>query len=130
MDWLKSLGQIAEWEFEPQTFWFHGIKRGVTSYLPDFKVYGLNGSHEWHEVKGYMDAKSATKIKRFKKYYPEEKLVIVDKQFFYNNRVRTALAIAITNWEKTTGQTAQFKSTLEVARENLSKKTRKCKREQ
>lgn len=83
--WLQTLqeGQkIAKWEHEPQTFWFLHIKRGTRSYLPDFKVTELDGSHYWIEVKGYMDSKSATKIKRFRKYYPEERLFILDKKFF------------------------------------------------
>lgn len=77
--------QIAKWEFEPHTFWFLNIKRGVRSYLPDFKVTNLDGSHYWLEVKGYMDAKSKTKIKRFRKYYPEERLIILDKEWFMKN---------------------------------------------
>jgi hypothetical protein len=36
-----------------------------------------DGSHYWIEAKGYMDAKSKTKIKRFNKYYPNEELRII-----------------------------------------------------
>jgi len=77
--------QIAKWEYEPQTFWFLEIKRGCRSYKPDFKVTELDGSHYWVEVKGYLDAKSKTKIKRFHKYYPNEKLIILDKEWFTKN---------------------------------------------
>ena len=70
------------WEHEPSTFWFENIKRGVRSYLPDFRVWNVDGTHYWVEVKGYMDSKSKTKIKRFKKYYPNEPIYIVDKEWF------------------------------------------------
>lgn len=77
LEFLKTKNLIVEWEHEPQTFWFLEIKRGVRSYKPDFKVVKPDGSHYWVEVKGYMDAKSKTKIKRFNKYYPQEPLQIV-----------------------------------------------------
>ena len=69
---LKDLGIILEWEHEPKTFWFLAIKRGVRSYLPDFRVTKPDGSHYWIEVKGHLDRKSVTKLKRMAKYYPEE----------------------------------------------------------
>ena len=73
----KKLGLIKDFEHEPRCFWFESIKRGIRTYLPDFRVDNLDGTHYWVEVKGYMDAKSATKIKRFRKYYPEETLIVV-----------------------------------------------------
>ncbi len=79
---LQEKGIIAMWEHEPETFWFENIKRGVRSYLPDFRVWNLDGTHYWVEVKGYMDSKSKTKIKRFKKYYPQEPIYVVDKDWF------------------------------------------------
>lgn len=83
---LKDQKEILLWEHEPTIFWFLEIKRGTRSYLPDFRVTAKDGSHYWVEVKGYFDRKSITKIKRFHKYYPEEKLVIVDKNWFNNHR--------------------------------------------
>lgn len=77
---------IKFWEHEPQTFWFLEIKRGVRSYLPDFKVTRLDETHYWIEVKGYMDKKSITKIKRFKKYYPNEELIIYDSEWFLKQK--------------------------------------------
>lgn len=69
-------GDILNYEYEPETFYFEGIKRGVTNYKPDFKVYKNDGSHYYIEVKGYLDAKSKTKIKRFRKYFPDEKIIL------------------------------------------------------
>lgn len=63
------------WEFE-----FKGIKRGNRFYKPDFFLAAVN---RWVEVKGWFSASDKTKLKRFKKYYPEEferlKFMIPDK---------------------------------------------------
>lgn len=85
LQFLKEQKHIHEWEYEPQTFWFDEIKRGIRSYLPDFKIINLDATYYWVEVKGYMDRKSRTKIKRFKKYYPQEQLVVIDKEWFDKN---------------------------------------------
>lgn len=82
LEWQKSIGEILAWEHEPKTFWFEGIKRGVRSYLPDFLVTMKNGNSEWHEVKGWMDSKSKTKIKRMAKYHPNETLRVFDGKWF------------------------------------------------
>mgnify|MGYP001562252623 CR=1 FL=1 len=79
LNFLIKQGEIDKWEFEPQTFIFHGEYRGSTSYLPDFKVYNSDGTYEWHEVKGWMDAKSKSKLKKMAKFYPDEKVVLVGK---------------------------------------------------
>lgn len=85
---LKENGEIGEWEHEPDTFWFHAIKRGVRSYLPDFKVTHNNGDIVYHEVKGWYDKRSKTKLKRMAKYYPDVKLEVIDKDFFTTNNKR------------------------------------------
>ena len=77
---------IKDWEYEVDTFWFKSIKRGVRSYKPDFKIYNLDGSIEYHEVKGIMDSKSKTKIKRMALYYPNVKLKIMDATYFKLNK--------------------------------------------
>ena len=82
LNFLLKHGEILSWEHEPDTFWFEKIRRGVRSYLPDFKVVNKSGSIEYHEVKGYMDPKSKTKIKRMAKYYPEVKLVVIDQKAY------------------------------------------------
>ncbi|MEK6882949.1 MAG: DUF1064 domain-containing protein, partial [Nanoarchaeota archaeon] len=85
LQFLKEKKQILDWKYEPQTFWFEEIKRGCRSYLPDFKVTENNGDHYWIEVKGYMDSKSKTKLKRFAKYYPQERLKVLEKDWFLKN---------------------------------------------
>lgn len=82
LEFLKSKNEIKEWEHEVQTFWFEKIKRGVRSYLPDFKVTNNDGSFYFLEVKGWMDDKSKTKIKRMKLYYPEIRLEVIDSEVY------------------------------------------------
>ena len=82
LEMLKCLGEIKEWEHEPDTFWFEGVKRGTVSYLPDFKVTENNGAIAYHEVKGWMDARSKTKIRRMAKYHPDVKLIVVDAKAY------------------------------------------------
>jgi len=91
-------GSIERWLFEPKTFVFEAIKRGTRAYTPDFQVWFLDGSYEWHEVKGWMDAKSATRLKRMAKYFPEEKIRVIDSKFFAAAR-RNGLAGALKGWE-------------------------------
>ena len=82
LEFLKQNGKIKDWEHEPKTFWFEKILRGVRSYLPDFLVTELDGSERYFEVKGWMDPKSITKIKRMAKYYPDVVLVVVDSKAY------------------------------------------------
>lgn len=80
LQWLKENGQIDSWLHEPVTFWFVGVKRGCVSYLPDFWVKEINGSEAYHEVKGWMDDRSKTKIRRMAKYHPKVRLIVIDSK--------------------------------------------------
>lgn len=96
-------GRLVSWAHEPKTFWFEGVLRGVNNYLPDFHVvYPTNdtgvGREEYHEVKGWMDAKSATKIKRMGKYFPEVSLVVVDRKIY--NKLERECRKTIDGWEE------------------------------
>ncbi len=77
LQWLKRNGQIAEWDYEPRTFDFPEA-HGNNSYLPDFLVTENDGRRYYVEIKGYMTRGSKVKMKRFRKYFPEETLVLVD----------------------------------------------------
>lgn len=85
LQFLKDNKAIKDWKHEAKTFWFEGLKRGTMSYLPDFLVIKNNDEEEYHEVKGYMDKKSATKLKRMKKYHPNVKIILVEKDWFKRN---------------------------------------------
>lgn len=67
------------------------------SYLPDFRVITLDGKEEYHEVKGWMDDRSKTKIKRMSIYYPEVKLIVIDKKIYKSIEKKAKLFIK--EWE-------------------------------
>ncbi len=109
--WLKS--KALSYEFEPRVFTFEGVKHGTVSYCPDFKL--ADGT--WIEVKGMLDGRDKTRVRRFKKHYPEEfkKLVAVvgspstsAAKFFVSmgvpilahyNQLNKACKDTIPNWE-------------------------------
>jgi hypothetical protein len=82
LEHLKASGSIQEWDYEPREFKFP-VKRGAGGfYKPDFRVAGADGSVEWWEIKAYMDAVSKTKLKRMKKYFPEEAVLVINKESY------------------------------------------------
>lgn len=97
LQWRKEQGEILDWDHEPKTFWFGELRRGVTNYKPDFRVTFHDGSVEWVEVKGYMDSRSKTKIKRMAKYHPNEKLLIVDMKAM--RQLAAVMAKTVLGWE-------------------------------
>ena len=88
LDFLIKQGQILKWEFEPDTFWFEKIRRGVRSYKPDFKILNNDNTEEYHEVKGWMDSKSKTKLNRMRIYYPEVKILLIDKDIYNDLKIK------------------------------------------
>ena len=97
LHWLHERGEIKSWAHEPKTFWFDGVRRGCTSYLPDFKVTENSGRVVWHEVKGWMDDKSRVKLKRMAKYHPDEQILVVDTKAYA--LVASAVGKMIEGWE-------------------------------
>lgn len=96
LEFLKGLGAIVSWAHEPITFWFDGIRRGCVSYLPDFLVVDGNGQ-AYHEVKGRMDAKSRTKLKRMAKYHPTVKMIVADGPVY--RKLAATFKQVIPDWE-------------------------------
>jgi len=72
----------CKWKYEPVEYFFNKIKRGQRYYKPDFVLYYLD-TYFLIEVKGFFRRNDKTKLRRFKKYYPEEfvrlKFIIPDK---------------------------------------------------
>lgn len=84
--WLQAAGQILGWKYEPTTFWFAGIKRGVVSYKPDFAIWERSTDPDkpdyFVEVKGYDYARGVTARKRMAKYHPDVRLILVDQEAY------------------------------------------------
>lgn len=97
LEWLRGIGEIVSWEHEAHTFWFEGIRRGCVSYLPDFKVTEKGGAVHWHEVKGWMDARSKTVISRMAKYHPQEVLVVIQEKQY--REIERKVSTLIAGWE-------------------------------
>ena len=95
---LIQQGRVKSWEFEADTFWFEKIRRGVRSYTPDFKVTEPCGAIYYVEIKGWMDPKSITKIKRMAKYHPQVELRVVDSKAY--KELDRLIGGAIPNWER------------------------------
>lgn len=96
LNFLMDNEEIIKWEYEVDKFDFP-VERGTREYTPDFKIFENDGRIVYHEVKGWMDAKSKTKLKRMAKYYPEEVVIIVgeDEYKAISKQVRNL----IPNWE-------------------------------
>lgn len=113
LNWLKSIGEIQLWKFEPKTFTFTKISHGSRFYTPDFLVINKDGSAEYHEVKGWMDQKSATKIRRMAKYFPEVKLIVIDAKAY--RAVAKKVAALCPGWESNSNTLDQLASAQALA---------------
>lgn len=97
LNWRVDQGEIRSWEYEVETFWFMKIMRGVRSYTPDFKIYPIDGEPYFIELKGYMDARSLTKLKRMRIYHPEVRVdLVAAKDYKVLTKVMKPI---IPNWE-------------------------------
>lgn len=97
LNFLIKQNEIKGWEFEPNVFEFKEIKKGTRFYTPDFKVYKNNGDIEYHEVKGWMDEKSQTKLNRMAKYYPDIKIDLINSKRY--RILNKQLKNLIPDWE-------------------------------
>ena len=97
LNYLMDKGFVSRWMYEPKRFYFPNIKRGASSYLPDFCVIFPDGSTEWWEVKGYWTSRGKTAVTRFRKYFPFEKLKLIERKEY--NEIKKEFAAQIPNWE-------------------------------
>lgn len=86
LEFLRKAKNILDWEYEPRIFNFpkDSYKAGPFAYKPDFFITNKN-DQEWHEVKGWMNGSSKSKLKRFAKHFPDEKLTVIDSAWFKAN---------------------------------------------
>ena len=97
LSFLKAHGQISGWEYEPKRFYFEGVRRGTNSYLPDFRVWLTKCSYVWWEVKGWRHPKGETALRRMAKYYPAEKIEVIDVKRYAE--IKRQVAGLIPFWE-------------------------------
>lgn len=96
LEYLRGQNKIKKWEYEVDKFIFSskiGIK---SSYLPDFKIYQGNKVY-YVEVKGYMDAISARKLKNMKRFYPKVEVQVLGKKEY--QKISKVFRSKIKNWE-------------------------------
>ncbi|MFA6244886.1 MAG: hypothetical protein WC655_28335 [Candidatus Hydrogenedentales bacterium] len=96
LNWLEERGEIARWQYEPDTFEFP-VKRGSKFYTPDFKVFSADGSFVYHEIKGWMSPESATKLRRMALHHPN--VTVELKQIKEYTAIAKALSKIIPCWE-------------------------------
>ena len=96
LNFLVKHKEIKAWDYECDTFEFP-VKRGTRFYTPDFKVTLKSGKVEYHEIKGWMDPASATKLKRMAKYHKNVKMVLIDKTAYL--ALAKSVSMLIDNWE-------------------------------
>lgn len=97
LNWLIQHNEIIEWQYEKETFEFKGIKKGTRFYTPDFRVKKINGDLEYHEVKGWMHQKGKTALSRMAKYYPQIKIILIQKKEYY--AIAKIMKSLIPTWE-------------------------------
>lgn len=95
---LIARGLVIWWLYEPTWFTFP-VTRGCREYRPDFRVYYPDRPPVFEEVKGFMDQKSKTRLKRMAKYYPAHPVTVIGREWFAMME-RTGLAAAIPGWER------------------------------
>ena len=94
---LVRRGLLVRVTFEEETMWFPAVSRGVRSYTPDFKCTRPDGTFYYVEVKGWMDPKSKTKLKRAKLYYPDREIQVVNAATY--NKLCKAYFRVLPHWE-------------------------------
>ena len=72
--WERNFARVLckkkiEWTYERHVFTFKDVKRRPFQYIPDF--YEVKSGVYW-EVKGYLRSVDRSKMRRFRKQYPEE----------------------------------------------------------
>lgn len=99
---LIRLKVVERWDYEPEKFWFDGVRSGTTNYTPDFRVFYVGDPRpEYVELKGFVTPKDRTKWRRMKKYHPRIKLVVITEKEYYATARKWSSSIP--NWESDRG---------------------------
>lgn len=100
LEFRRMAGDLISWEHEPVTFWFEKIRRGVRSYKPDFRIIEKGREPYFIEVKGWMDARSKTTLRRMKKYHPAVVVDVIDSKRYAV--IKKQLQHIVEGWESDT----------------------------
>ncbi len=80
-EFLKEQGEILSWEYEKgrcQKYFDLPLKaKGARSWLIDFAVEMPDGEVVYWEYKGWLEGRDVTKFRRFAKYFPDDKVILV-----------------------------------------------------
>ena len=74
LELLKTSGHIVDWNYERTKFVFPTEMTGAKQFLIDFDVLTIQGEIVHHEVKGYLDSRDITKLRRVAKHYPNARI--------------------------------------------------------
>lgn len=99
LNYLVGIGHIKHWSYEPNTFIFDKVTRGVRSYTPDFFVVEASGWESYHEVKGWITNRSIVTWRYFAKFYSQYNLKIIDAAD-YKVIDGFAAEVGIAHWER------------------------------
>lgn len=99
--WEANVARIlnyksVKWKYEVLN---HGFLVETGYYIPDFTVYQESKSRTIIEVKGLWDMQSVKKMCSFRNNYPDEKLIIIDQDFY--SLLEEKFKLTIENWEST-----------------------------
>jgi hypothetical protein len=100
LNWLIDRGELLDWKFEPDTFEFP-VKRGARFYTPDFKLFERGGKVHYHEIKGWMDPASATKLRRMRLHHPDVSVTVIDQPAY--RAVALQMRNILPGWERVKG---------------------------
>ena len=103
LNFLVTNHSIRAWKYEPRTFEFTKIRRGIRFYTPDFEVIENNGLVIYEEIKGYMDHASRVKLKRMELYYPEIQIRVIGSKAY--RAVARQVSALIPGWERERSRT-------------------------
>jgi len=96
LKWLEGRGDIRGWGYETAE-WQFPVKRGVRFYKSDFEVIENDGRVAYYEVKGWMDQRSRTALDRMARYYPEVRIIVIDRAAY--REIESKVAGLIEGWE-------------------------------
>ena len=96
LNWLKENNQIKDWKYE-DVEWEFPVRRGNRFYKCDFHIIENDNSESFHEVKGWLDRDSKTKLNRMSKYYPDVKIILVDSVQY--RALAKQMKPLLENWE-------------------------------